>query len=92
MLTLKMLKDMPSGTIFATGISSDTPDGLFMANTGKELRWVAVRGEIHDWAIYCHFSEHDTEWIRRQGDKVHMEENIKKLVLCDKEALRMYRQ
>ena len=92
MLTLDQLKAMPEDTIFATGIADDVPDGLFMANTGRELRWVAVRGGIHDWAIYCHFSEHDEEWIRRHGDKVHSENHIKKLVPCEDQAFAMYRQ
>lgn len=91
MLTLDQLKAMPEDTIFATGTAIDDQYGLFMAGTNKELRWVAVRGGIHDWAIYCHFAEHDVEWIRRHGDKVHSENNIKKLVTCDKESFAMYR-
>lgn len=91
MLTLQKLKDMESDTVFATKLSLDNEDGLFMANTGKELRWVAVRGRVYDWCIYCHFSEYDTEWIKRRGDKVHDKRNIKNLVICDDEALKMYR-
>jgi hypothetical protein len=91
MLTLEQLKAMPERTIFATGVTTDTPDGLFMANTGRELRWVAERGGIHDWTIYCHFSEYDAEWVRRHGDKVFSENHIRKLVPCDDEAFAMYR-
>lgn len=91
MLTLQQLKDMPPESIFATGIAMDTEDGLFMANTGKELRWVAQRGGYWDWAIYVHFSEHDEDYISRCGDKVHSDNNIKMLVPCDEEAFRMYR-
>lgn len=50
-LTLKQLKEMKPG-IFARGTFIDSPDGCNMANTGEETRWVAVRGDIHDWAIY----------------------------------------
>lgn len=92
MLTLKQLKDMPPGTIFSSGTSFDLPGGLFMSNSGKELRWVAERGEIHDWTIYCHFSFHDNEWIRRYGDKVYSESHIKMCVPCDNEAYKMYRR
>ena len=77
--------------IFASGTANDSPNGLFMANTNRELRWVAVRGGIHDWAIYCHFSDKDQEWIARFGDKVRNEENIKNLVPCTNEAFGMYR-
>jgi len=91
MLTLEQLKAMPEHTVFATGIAKDVEDGLFMTGSGKDLRWVAVRGGIYDWTIYCHFAEHDVEWVRRQGDKVCMERNIKGLVPCDDEAFKMYR-
>jgi len=90
-LTLNQLKEMEPGTIFATGTANDEPDGLFMANTNRKLRWVAIRGGIHDWAIYCHFADKSEEWIARQGDKVHDEKHIKMLVPCDNEALKMYR-
>lgn len=92
MLTTKMLDDMPPGTIFATGEMLDNEDGLFMANTGKMLRWVAVRGSgIPDWTIYCHLAEHDIEWIKRHGDKVCDERHIKKCVECDEAAFKMFR-
>jgi hypothetical protein len=91
MLTLQALKDMDPGQIIATGTSNDRPDGLFMANTNRLLRWVAVRGVIHDWAIYCHFAEKDIMWIRKEGDKVCDASHIKKLVPCDDEAFKMYR-
>lgn len=91
MLTVEMLKKMEPDTIFAEGEAEDSPGGLFMANTGKMLRWLAVRGEIHDWAIYCHFADKSRDWIRSYGDKVYGEEHIRKLVPCEDEAFGMYR-
>ena len=91
MLTVEQLKAMPPSTIFATGEANDKPDGLFMANTNRQLRWIAIRGGTYDWAIYCHFSDKDIEWIKRHGDKVCDEGHIKKLVPCDDEAFKMYR-
>lgn len=91
MLTLEKLKELPKHEIFAAGTANDDPNGLFMANTNRELRWVAVTGEIGDWCIYCHFADKDSDWIKNHGDKVVMENHIKKLVSCDKEAFEMYR-
>ena len=92
MLTAKELKEMDKHIIFATGVATDNHLGLFMANTFKALRWVAVTGEIGDWAIYCYFEGKPLEWIRRHGDKVGLESNIKMCVKCDESALKMYRR
>lgn len=91
MLTLKQLKDMPENTMFATGKTTDNPEGINMTGSGRELRWVAVRGTIHDWAIYIHESYHSKEYIKDHGDKVTDEHNIKKLEPCEDEAFEMYR-
>jgi hypothetical protein len=92
MLTKAMLEAIPLGTIFADGYAMDIPGGLFMANTGKKLRWIACCGKgIHDWAIYCHFAINDDEWIQKYGDKVHMDNHIRECVPCDDEAFGMYR-
>ncbi len=91
MLTLKKLKEMDPRTIFAKGEIVDSPDGINMTGSGKLLRWIAVRGMIHDWAIYCHWADKSYEWIRRSGDKVHSKENIKRVVNCTDESFEMYR-
>ena len=76
-LTLQMLKDFEPG-IFAGGIYLSS-------------RWVAVRGGIHDWAIYIGTPDRTPEDIRSYGDKVHDETTIRKLVPCSDEAFAMYR-
>ena len=91
MLTVKKLKEMPKNTIFATGEIVDSPDGINLADTGKMLRWIAKRGYIHDWCIYAHFADKDISWIEDNGDKVHREAHIKKLIECDDEAFSIYR-
>jgi len=90
MLTLKMLEDMPR-TVFASGFTVDSVDGVNMTNSGKKLRWVAIRGRIYDWAIYIHWATNPLEYIRDEGDKVITENHIRKLVECDNEAFNMYR-
>lgn len=90
MLDKQMLEAMPPGTLFATGTETDVHDGLHMANTGRELRWVAVRRHGPGWCIYCHFASQDIEWIRRHGDKVCFKDHIRKLVPCDDDAFKLY--
>ena len=90
MLTIEKLKEMPEG-LFASGVTTDNPEGVNMTNSGKPLRWVAVRGAIHDWTIYCHWVDSPNGWIERHGDKVCHENHIKKLIECDDKAFSMYR-
>lgn len=92
MLTVGMLKAMPKGTVFATGTAADSPEGIHMTGSGKELRWIAQRGDICDWTIYYHQSEHDIEWLKRFGDKVISEHHVRKLVPCDDGAFIFYRK
>jgi hypothetical protein len=82
LLTLKQLKEMEPG-IFAQGEIE-----------GK--KWVAVRGGIHDWAMYLAnpYSlgfEDSFLAVKKFGNKIVDEEIIKKLVPCDDEAFEMYR-
>ncbi len=92
MLTIKDLQDMEPGAIIDSGVTIDNRTGINMSGSDRVLRWVAVRGNIHDWAIYVLFAEEDEYTVRRQGDKVIGKENIQRLVPCDDEAYRMYRR
>ena len=90
-LILEDLKNMEPKAIIAKGEALDSPIGINMTNSGKMLRWIAVRGVIHDWCIYCYFANKSYEWIRGFGDKVRTEETIKRLVPCSIEAFEKYR-
>jgi len=90
-LTLDALKDMNPHEQFATGLTIDNPSGINMTNSDQLLRWVAVRGGMHDWAIYINWSYHSQDEVARNGDKITSEYNIKKLVSCTDEAFKMYR-
>jgi hypothetical protein len=95
MLTLQQLKDMKPGT-FASGTLVDSPDQINLARTGNTVRWVAVRGGIEDWCIYAQNPHYgnlawDEYRVKTEGDKITSEANIRKLVECDDEALKMYR-
>jgi len=82
-LTLDKLKSMAPG-IFASGVV-DYEMELF--------HWVAVRGVIHDWAIYCGTVDMADEYIKSYGDKLLMlnSKKIRELVPCDNDAFSMYR-
>jgi len=95
MLTLDALKEMPPRSIFAQGETTDDGNGINMAGTGKIIRWVATRGDIHDWSVYTENPyDNDEPWpwtqIQRVGDKVHDETDIRRVVPCTDEAFRMY--
>lgn len=92
-LTIEQLNEMPSHTIIATGITKNSPGGIYMTDSNKDhfMRWVAKRGEINDWAIYIHWANHDEKFVMELGDKVRDEKNIKKLVPCTDEAFEKYR-
>ena len=50
MLTIEKLKEMKPGTIFAQGITTNDPNGIYMTNSniGRKLLWIAKRGGIYD--------------------------------------------
>jgi len=89
-LTPEDIKNMQPG-IFAEGIALDNQYGINMTGSGKPLRWVAVRGGIPDWKIYAHFIEWTKEEVASNGDKVCIDETIKRLVPCTDAAFKMYR-
>jgi hypothetical protein len=92
MLTIEELKRMQPETIFAQGrnLIKEYCDNL---RGETEIDWIAIRGGIHDWAIYYQLSDKnwDTEMIQKYGIKLHNEIDIKKLVECDDESFAMYR-
>lgn len=90
-MTIEVFNKIVSGTVFATGVLPNSPEGLYMTNSGGELRWIAKKGYGDDWAIYCHWSYNDEEWIKEHGDKVISETHIKRCVPCDDEVFKKYR-
>jgi len=92
MLTLEKLKLIKPGSVFATGTFIDNELGLYMTGSGKELRWIAVKGNgWDDWCIYCHFATHNIGWIKDHGDKVCSVRNIKMCMPCTDETFALYR-
>jgi len=117
-LTLEKLKEMEPDTIFASGINlkehswfnnaKKVSEGGTLEEDGKstKVKWVAIRGRIHDWAIYHSMDanitqadyfddpqhlEASNDIIARGGAKLHKEEEIRAFVPCSDEAFSMYR-
>lgn len=117
-LTIEKLKAMEPNTVFASGFglivhpwfndAKKISEGGSLEEDGRHttVKWVAIRGGIHDWAIYhsldansepadyldgVHHLDASEESIARGGAKLRREEEIKKFVPCDEEAFKMYR-
>ena len=117
-LTIKDLKDMEPNAIFASGIGliehpwfNDarpvSEDGT-LEEDGRttKVKWDAIRGGIHDWAIYHSMDanfiaadylddpahlEVSKERIARMGAKLHNEKDVRALVPCTDEVFDLYR-
>lgn len=76
---------MKPGTTIASGV------GSYPELHKEPVKWIAVRGDIHDWALYYHEAEMPLSYVRDHGDKSFTESVIRKLVPCDDEAFAMYR-
>jgi hypothetical protein len=111
LLTLEKLKSMKPG-IFIRGFALIEHPWFNHAGNIDDfnltpVKFVATRGEIHDWAIYhslssnfdksSYLSSYDhlyLDWgtIYRSGTKLQNKETIKQLVPCNDEALKWYRR
>jgi hypothetical protein len=94
-ITEKIFKQIPNGTIFGVGVIPNQPDGLYMTNenVGELLLWVAVKGYGDDWCIYCGWlNEISIEGVRKNGEKVHDINHIKKCIDCTEDILAKYRE
>ena len=90
-LTFEEFEKLPFKKPFASGVIDNSPEGLFMTTEGGQLRWVAKKGTIQDWAIYCQWSNLSEEYILKYGDKVQNNKHILKCVPCDERTLKNYR-
>jgi len=85
-LTVKDLEEMPLHKIFDKGIIKDP--NIY---EGKEIRWIAKKGGITDWAIYYHEANKDETFVKQYGYKLVERNLIEKLVPCTTEAYLKYR-
>jgi hypothetical protein len=85
MLTTEKLSEMKPNSIFASGIINDR-----RLHT-EDIKWVAVKGEITEWAIYYHIAEKKLNFIAHNGQKINIESIIKELVPCSGAAFECYK-
>lgn len=98
-LTLQEFSQIPNGQIFRSGVCFNTPGELYMTNERlmDKLIWVAKKGEVEDWAVYCLWYENKEgsevcNMVARFGQKVHGAEAIQFAVPCTDEVFSLYRQ
>jgi len=80
--------------IFAHGLQPDSPQGINLTGSGETLLWVAVKGDIDDFAIYAmpvELANWSAGRVRDFGDKIHDRKTIQRLLDCDDEVLARYR-
>lgn len=90
-ITDEKFEKVKPDTIFALGITTDDQYGLNMTGSGKELKWVAVKGYANDWCIYTHWNEKDWDFVRTQGDKVCDKLNIRRVLDISDKLMEKYR-
>lgn len=91
MITQQVFDSIKEDEVFATGYSIDSPEGANMSNSGRVLRWLAVKGYGKDFAVYIGLATQPDFYIKNNGDKVHDIHNLKKLLSCSDEVWKKYR-
>jgi hypothetical protein len=92
-MTLKEYNQIPNDSIIAKGIVPNSHEGITASRTrkGDNLIWIAKKSYYGDWAIYIHWEEKGEEYVLDYGDKVYSIPDIKKLLPCDDEVMKLYR-
>lgn len=79
------------GQFICCGYSHDHKDGVNFQLSGKEVKWVAVKGGMGDWAIYFADLDKTLDWIKKHGYKL-LKEDVRNLVDVSDEVLANYRR
>jgi len=88
-ITQEFIESIPSGSFFAAGMVWDTTI-INIAGKLRLLRWVAVRGDRADWAVYVGDFGSFFDTIAHRGDKVSKQSAFA-LLDCDEAAQQTYR-
>jgi len=77
MFTREKLDKLEPLVIFASGLDFDEEGGINMWSTHELLRWVAVRGEVDDWAVYVDKADKSVESVKDFGCKIFKDQAVK---------------
>ena len=91
MLTTEQFNELPAGKIFACGFAMDGTAVFNITGKYQQLRWVAVKGYINDWAVYVGLPYWTIRETAEKGDKIHTEGYIRHVVPCVDEVYNRYR-
>jgi len=92
MFTRDKLDKLKPGIIFASGLDFDNLEGIYLWNTEKLIKWVAVKGHsLNDWAMYADKANKNVEYIKDFGIKLSKEE-AEKLIMGTDEFMDSYRR
>ena len=87
MLTYKELEKMEPRRIIGAGYLNDPR--LYKEGT---VKWVAVRGQAPDWAIYYHHVDKTFDFVAQQGEKIVFSMDlVRELIPCTDEVFKKYR-
>ena len=91
-LTANILERVEPHSIFMAGVFEDVLDGVnLVGDPGRLLKWVAVRGEIPDWALYVGPYEWSWSKVQVEGDKVLKNTAARITGVFDHELMKRYR-
>jgi hypothetical protein len=96
-IKLEEFQKLPDN-IIASGIISDSKDGINIDNSGELLSYVVIKYSNQDWAIYClrtktveaMYTEEANKLIINTGIKVQSETYIKRVFNCSKMVMDLY--
>lgn len=94
--TPELFEKIPNNSFFAKGFFVDDESGVNIAGTGNIVKWVAVKGDVEDWAIYFQnpfmgsFVQ-DFREIAEHGEKMYYIGDILSLMSITAEMMDLYR-
>jgi hypothetical protein len=84
MITEKLIRESEPGDMLACGVAHTS-------FPSEAIKWVAVRGEIADWAVYTGPIGESLGMIKDRGAKVYNIGTVRKWTEATNDAIMLYR-